>query len=98
MKNFYYNFFQRKYLFKENSLFQVFNLDISRQLHAYEVEYHVLLEEMIHSPSQSNPELENLQIANKNLKAQNMELMDQLQVFSFFFALFYFIFFYFLTF
>lgn len=70
--------------------FQVFNLDISRQLHAYEVEYHVLLEEMIHSPSQSNPELENLQIANKNLKAQNMELMDQLQVkpVSHFFSMF----------
>lgn len=59
---------------------QVFNLDISRQLHAYEVEYHVLLEEMIHSPSKNNAELENLQTANKNLKAQNMELMEQLQV------------------
>lgn len=59
---------------------QVFSLDISRQLHAYEVEYHVLLEEMIHSPSKSNAELENLQTANKNLKAQNMELMEQLQV------------------
>ncbi|KAF8784397.1 TBC1 domain family member 1 like protein [Argiope bruennichi] len=59
---------------------QVFNLDITRQLHAYEVEYHVLLEEMVHSPSKDCEELENLRSANKKLKAQNMELMEQLQV------------------
>ncbi|GIY14086.1 TBC1 domain family member 1 [Caerostris darwini] len=59
---------------------QVFDLDISRQLHAYEVEYHVLLEEMVHSPKTDNEELENLRNANKKLKAQNMELMEQLQV------------------
>ncbi|GIY86745.1 TBC1 domain family member 4 [Caerostris extrusa] len=58
---------------------QVFDLDISRQLHAYEVEYHVLLEEMVHSPKTDNEELENLRNANKKLKAQNMELMEQLQ-------------------
>lgn len=59
---------------------QVFNLDISRQLHAYEVEYHVLLEEMVHSPTKSCEELENLRSSNKMLKSQNMELMEKLQV------------------
>ncbi|XP_035225179.1 TBC1 domain family member 1-like [Stegodyphus dumicola] len=59
---------------------QVFNLNIGGQLHAYEVEYHVLLEEMIHSPSKNSAELETLEAANKCLKAQNMEFMEQLQV------------------
>lgn len=52
---------------------QVFTLDISKQLHAFEVEYHVLQEEMIFSPQKTEK-------AYQNLRRQNMELLEQLQV------------------
>uniref|UniRef100_A0ABM5FZM2 TBC1 domain family member 4 isoform X1 n=3 Tax=Pogona vitticeps TaxID=103695 RepID=A0ABM5FZM2_9SAUR len=61
---------------------QVFEMDISKQLHAYEVEYHVLQDEL-----QENSNLcddveapEKLEKANNQLKRQNMELLEKLQV------------------
>lgn len=59
---------------------QVFDLDVSRQLQSYEVEYHVLKEEMMFSPSANDTDaLSRLEIANQTLKQQNMELIEKLQ-------------------
>ena len=59
---------------------QVFVLDISKQLHAYEVEYHVLQEEMISTPQRSDWDVVGkLEQANHNLKRQNLELLEKLQ-------------------
>lgn len=55
-------------------------MDISKQLHAYEVEYHVLQEEMIATPQTVDVEaMERLEAANKNLKLHNQELLDERQ-------------------
>lgn len=89
---------------------QVFIMDIKTSLAAYEVEYHVIQEELefasketVKSPSPSvmsvmthvapvhedattnthndeSGETENLKVENRNLKRQNMELVEQLQV------------------
>ena len=74
---------------------KVFALDISKQLEAYEVEYHVLQEEMSAvrgwkgrrhinscSPSDTSEHLARLQIENEALHRQKTELLDQLQVTS----------------
>jgi len=80
---------------------QVFELDMSRDLLAYEVEYHVLQEEMMSSPVGGAPLTSNMSLpvgvtsksstaitatdyakldtANKFLRRQNMELLEQLQ-------------------
>jgi len=59
---------------------QVFELDISKQLQAYEVEYHVLREEMIYSPSTGDTDrIKKLEDANQRLKQQNNELLRKLQ-------------------
>ncbi|XP_031814347.1 TBC1 domain family member 4 isoform X6 [Sarcophilus harrisii] len=66
----------------EKIITQVFEMDISKQLHAYEVEYHVLqdeLQESAHSCDESEP-LEKLEKANNQLKRQNMDLLEKLQV------------------
>ena len=57
-------------------------IDISKQLHAYEVEYHVLQDEMLESgtlPDDSD-RLDKLEKTNVQLKKQNMELLEKLQV------------------
>lgn len=57
-------------------------MDISKQLHAYEVEYHVLqdeLQESSYACEDSEP-LEKLEKANSQLKRQNMDLLEKLQV------------------
>ena len=55
-------------------------MDISRQLHSYEVEYHVLQEELVVIPSKSDTEkLQQLESANGILRKQNQEVIDQLQ-------------------
>ncbi|GAB6033289.1 ecotropic viral integration site, variant 3 [Chamberlinius hualienensis] len=62
---------------------QVFELDISKQLHAYEVEYHVLQEEMLSSPASSSAQsedIERLEQTSRNLKRQNMELLEEVQM------------------
>ena len=59
---------------------QVFQLDISRQLHAYEVEYHVFQEEMLVPPSGSGDaaQLRTLEASYASLQRQNRELVEQL--------------------
>ncbi|XP_062982088.1 TBC1 domain family member 4 isoform X2 [Elgaria multicarinata webbii] len=66
----------------EKIMTQVFEMDISKQLHAYEVEYLVLQDEL-----QENSNLcddseapEKLERANNQLKRQNMDLLEKLQV------------------
>ncbi|XP_078077706.1 TBC1 domain family member 4 isoform X2 [Mustelus asterias] len=65
----------------EKTMAQVFEMDISKQLHAYEVEYHVLQDEMVEgaSPCDDGDRLEKLERANCQLKRQNMELLEKLQ-------------------
>lgn len=57
-------------------------MDISKQLHAYEVEYHVLQDELLESSyaCEDNESLEKLERANNQLKRQNMDLLEKLQV------------------
>jgi len=73
---------------------KVFAMDISKQLETYEVEYHVLQEEMsvvrhsqrrhsglgLCTPNDTSNQLRRLQIENEALRRQKMELLDQLQV------------------
>eukprot|EP00076_Gallus_gallus_P013875 XP_015132517.1 TBC1 domain family member 4 isoform X1 [Gallus gallus] len=66
----------------EKIITQVFEMDISKQLHAYEVEYHVLqdeLQENVNLCDDGEP-LEKLERANNHLKRQNMDLLEKLQV------------------
>lgn len=57
-------------------------MDISKQLHAYEVEYHVLQDELQENanPCDEGEPLEKLERANSHLKRQNMDLLEKLQV------------------
>ncbi|XP_052276744.1 TBC1 domain family member 1-like isoform X8 [Dreissena polymorpha] len=65
----------------ERVINQVFDLDISKQLQSYEVEYHVLNEVMMFSPPQKGDgdQLTRLEQTNLSLKQQNMELIEKLQ-------------------
>lgn len=58
-------------------------MDISKQLHAYEVEYNVLQDELLETtgalPDDSD-RLDKLEKTNVQLKKQNMELLEKLQV------------------
>ncbi|XP_019484235.1 PREDICTED: TBC1 domain family member 4 isoform X4 [Hipposideros armiger] len=66
----------------EKIITQVFEMDISKQLHAYEVEYHVLqdeLQESSYACEDSEP-VEKLERANNQLKRQNMDLLEKLQM------------------
>ncbi|CAH1777592.1 unnamed protein product [Owenia fusiformis] len=60
----------------ERIINEVFKMEISKQLIAYEIEYHVLQEEMVTSPQMGDSELFH---KVNNLKRQNMELLEQLQ-------------------
>ncbi|XP_075400557.1 TBC1 domain family member 1 isoform X2 [Tenrec ecaudatus] len=65
----------------EKTISQVFEMDISQQLQAYEVEYHVLQEELIDSsPLSDNQRMDKLERTNCSLRKQNLDLLDQLQV------------------
>ncbi|XP_045139965.1 TBC1 domain family member 1 isoform X4 [Echinops telfairi] len=65
----------------EKTISQVFEMDISKQLQAYEVEYHVLQEELIDSsPLSDNQRMDKLEKTNSSLRKQNLDLLDQLQV------------------
>ncbi len=57
-------------------------MDISKQLHAYEVEYHVLQDELSDTPPplEDSDRLDKLEKANTQLKKQNMDLLEKLQV------------------
>lgn len=64
----------------ERVINQVFTLDITKELHAYEVEYHVIQEEFSSSPPRGDFELlSQLEATNRNLKRQNKELLEELQ-------------------
>lgn len=71
-------------------------MDISKQLHAYEVEYHVLQDEMVDAapPSEESDRLDKLEKINAQLKKQNMDLLEKLQVWLCFFLYVFRIFFY----
>ncbi|XP_036395949.1 TBC1 domain family member 4 isoform X2 [Megalops cyprinoides] len=65
----------------EQIIAQVLEMDISKQLHAYEVEYHVLQDEMLEAaplPDDSD-RLDKLEKTNAQLKKQNMDLLEKLQ-------------------
>uniref|UniRef100_A0A8C3ABH8 TBC1 domain family member 4 n=1 Tax=Cyclopterus lumpus TaxID=8103 RepID=A0A8C3ABH8_CYCLU len=65
----------------EQTIAKVVEMDISKQLHAYEVEYHVLQDEMLEAgplPDDSD-RLDKLEKTNVQLKKQNMELLEKLQ-------------------
>ncbi len=57
-------------------------MDISKQLHAYEVEYHVLQDELSDAPPhlEDSDRLDKLEKSNAQLKKQNMDLLEKLQV------------------
>lgn len=61
---------------------QAIEMDISKQLHAYEVEYHVLQDELSDAPPplEDSDRLDKLEKANAQLKKQNMDLLEKLQV------------------
>ncbi|KAM6076213.1 TBC1 domain family member 1 isoform 5-T5 [Chlamydotis macqueenii] len=64
----------------EKTISQVFEMDISKQLQAYEVEYHVLQDELIDSSLNDNQRLDKLEKANSSLRKQNFDLLEELQV------------------
>ncbi|XP_039607218.1 TBC1 domain family member 1 isoform X3 [Polypterus senegalus] len=65
----------------EKTINQVFKMDISKQLLAYEVEYHVLQDELMDSslPLSDNAKMEKLERTNTNLRQQNIDLLEELQ-------------------
>ncbi|XP_072542371.1 TBC1 domain family member 4 isoform X5 [Salminus brasiliensis] len=66
----------------EETIAKALEMDISKQLHAYEVEYHVLQDEMMDAPqtlSEDSDRLDKLEKTNAQLKKQNMELLEKLQ-------------------
>ncbi|OCT92656.1 TBC1 domain family member 4 isoform X2 [Xenopus laevis] len=66
----------------EKLITQVFEMDISKQLHAYEVEYHVINDEMLEAslPCDDNESFHKMEKSNNQLKRQNMDLLEKLQV------------------
>ncbi|XP_065107827.1 TBC1 domain family member 4 isoform X2 [Paramisgurnus dabryanus] len=65
----------------EETITKAIEMDISKQLHAYEVEYHVLQDELSDAPppSEDSDRLDKLEKANVQLKKQNMDLLEKLQ-------------------
>ncbi|RXM37167.1 TBC1 domain family member 1 [Acipenser ruthenus] len=59
----------------------VFEMDISKQLQAYEVEYHVLQDELMDSslPLSDNKKMEKLEKTSSSLYQQNIDLLEELQ-------------------
>lgn len=56
-------------------------MNISKQLQDYEVEYHVLQDELIDSsPLSDNQRINKLEKANNGLRKQNFDLLEELQV------------------
>jgi hypothetical protein len=58
----------------------VFTVDVSKQLHEYEVEYHVLQEEMASPRPEEVEAMRRAEAANTTLLQQNEALMEQLEV------------------
>nr|XP_008117209.1 PREDICTED: TBC1 domain family member 1 isoform X1 [Anolis carolinensis]XP_008117210.1 PREDICTED: TBC1 domain family member 1 isoform X1 [Anolis carolinensis]XP_008117211.1 PREDICTED: TBC1 domain family member 1 isoform X1 [Anolis carolinensis]XP_016852234.1 PREDICTED: TBC1 domain family member 1 isoform X1 [Anolis carolinensis] len=64
----------------EKTINQVFEMDISKQLQAYEVEYYVLQDELIDSSLSDNQRIDKLEKGNNSLRQQNIRLLEELQV------------------
>ncbi|XP_077071713.1 TBC1 domain family member 4 isoform X3 [Siphateles boraxobius] len=65
----------------EDTITKATEMDVSKQLHAYEVEYHVLQDELSDAPppSEESDRLDKLEKSNAQLKKQNMDLLEKLQ-------------------
>ena len=61
---------------------QVCQMDVSKQLQAYEVEYHVLQDELLDRPPNLNQQQRAAQLerTNQSLRQQNLDLLEELQV------------------
>ncbi|XP_065288793.2 TBC1 domain family member 1 isoform X2 [Dermacentor albipictus] len=57
----------------------IFSLDLGEELVSYQVEYHLLQEEMVYTPKRPGVSSADLE-ENRALRRQNMELLEQLQV------------------
>lgn len=57
-------------------------MDVSKQLQAYEVEYHVLQDELLDAPPTLNQHQRAAQLerTNQSLRQQNLDLLEELQV------------------
>lgn len=57
-------------------------MDISKQLQAYEVEYHVLQDELLDGPStlSQSQRVAQLEKTNGSLRQQNLDLLEDVQV------------------
>ncbi|XP_058240661.1 TBC1 domain family member 1 isoform X2 [Hemibagrus wyckioides] len=66
----------------EKTIKQVFEMDISKQLQAYEVEYHVLQDELLDGPStlSQSQRAAQLEKTNGSLRQQNLDLLEEVQV------------------
>ncbi|KAJ3592281.1 hypothetical protein NHX12_007409 [Muraenolepis orangiensis] len=65
----------------ERTIAKVSEMDISKQLHTYAVEYHVLQDEMVEGGPlvEDSERQDKLEKTNVQLKKQNMELLEKLQ-------------------
>ncbi|XP_052401537.1 TBC1 domain family member 1 isoform X7 [Carassius gibelio] len=66
----------------EKTINQVSEMDISKQLQAYEVEYHVLQDELLDGPStlSQSQRVAQLEKTNGCLRQQNLDLLEELQI------------------
>ncbi|TRY94488.1 hypothetical protein DNTS_004623 [Danionella cerebrum] len=66
----------------EKTINQVSEMDIRKQLQAYEVEYHVLQDELLDGPStlSQSQRVAQLEKTNGSLRQQNFDLLEELQV------------------
>ncbi|KAM3624348.1 uncharacterized protein V6R79_022274 [Siganus canaliculatus] len=66
----------------EKTINQVCEMDVSKQLQAYEVEYHVLQDELLDTPPtlNQNQRAAQLERTNQSLRQQNLDLLEELQV------------------
>ncbi|KTF89161.1 hypothetical protein cypCar_00037897 [Cyprinus carpio] len=66
----------------EKTINQVSEMDISKQLQAYEVEYHVLQDELLDGPStlSQSQRVAQLEKTNGSLRQQNLDLLEDVQV------------------
>ncbi|KAL6110053.1 tbc1d1 [Pungitius sinensis] len=66
----------------EKTINQVCQMDVSKQLQAYEVEYHVLQDELVDTPPTLTQQQRAAQLerTNQSLRQQNLDLLEELQV------------------
>lgn len=66
----------------EKTINQVCQMDVCKQLQAYEVEYHVLQDELLDTPPTLNQHQRAAQLerTNQSLRQQNLDLLEELQV------------------